>query len=189
MKKYVLRFPLIIYPYIYLIYLIAALIIMRVFNSELSDVLVPVLTVAVFVVFHLLVLIDTVAGAVCINRASYTAVDAARVNLTVKVSQIPAYLFHFILGALGCMLSVWGIGFILYAIVVDLIAIALTGTHAVGCVVKMRREHVLTTFWTVLAAIGSYIYVADLIVAGVLLYRGIQSEKSKKDTLRVGKAD
>lgn len=180
MKKYLLRLPLIIYPYIYLLYLIAVLIITGVFNEELSDALVPALTVAVFVVFHLAVLVDTVGGAICINRAGYTAADAAKVNLTVKVSQIPAYLFHFLLGALGCMLSVWGFGMILYAIAVDLIAIVLSGTHALGCVVKMRREHALGTLWTVLAAAGSYIYVVDIIVAGFLLYRGIRFEESRK---------
>lgn len=193
MKKYLHRLPLMIYPYIYLLYLIAAFVITGVTNlydkEQLLDVLMQILTGAVFVVFHLLVLVDTVAGAVCINRACYTAADAAKVNLTVKVIHIPAYLFHFVLGVLGCALSVWGVGFILYAIVVDLIAIALTGTHAVGCVVKMRRGHALNTFETVLAAVASYIYVVDLIVAGVLLYRGIQSEKSKKDTLRVGNDD
>ena len=49
-----------------------------------------------------------------------TAGQAARMNLIIKGIQIPAYIMHFILGFIGLAMSVWGIGFLLWAVLIDL---------------------------------------------------------------------
>lgn len=119
-------------------------------------------------VYHILVLADAIYGAVSVAGKGYTANEAARMNLTIKGWQVPAYIFHFILGCVGMMLSVWGIGFILFAILIDVLTIALTGICAIGCMVKMKKSGTLSTPKAILAAIGSFLFCVDVIIAIVL---------------------
>ena len=165
MKKYLMRLLLLIYPYIYVLFLIIDGFVLGRFGEELADAMLTAL-----MIYHVLVLVTAVGGAVEINRKKYSASDAAKVNMVIKFGQIPAYILHFVIGVIGFLLGIWGILILLYAVIVDLVAIALSGTHALGCVIKMRRENFLSTLWTVLAVIGSYIYVVDVIVAGALIY-------------------
>jgi hypothetical protein len=85
--------------------------------------------------------------------------------MIIKLVHIPAYIIHFILGALGTLASVWGIGFVLWAIIIDLITIALSGTHMLSCVISIIKHKTANTAISVVAAILSYIYCIDVVVA------------------------
>ena len=89
----------------------------------------------------------------------------AKLNMIIKLVHIPAYIIHFILGALGTLASVWGIGFVLWAIIIDLITIALSGTHMLSCVISIIKHKAANTAISVVAAILSYIYCIDVVVA------------------------
>lgn len=93
---------------------------------------------------------------------------AAKINMIVKLVQIPAYIGHFIMGCIGTVMSIWGIGFIFVAIIVDALTIIHTGILAVGCMINMKRTNVLTTKMAVLAAIGSFVYCVDVVIAIVV---------------------
>ena len=168
--------PLIIYPYAYLPWFFVTGGIGSMASD--SDFVVGIALVLAGL-YQIVVLVNAVWGTVSVARKPYTAKEAAKLNLVVKAWQIPAYVFHFLLGLVGCLMSVWGMGFILFAIIVDLLTIALTGIFAIGCMVKLKKQNVLTTPLAILAGIGSFIYCVDIIVAIVLVCMCKKAEKQQ----------
>lgn len=159
--KYLKLLPLIIYPYAYLIYLIAALLTpFETVQTLLIEGLLPAI-----IVYTLLTLVISIRNIVHAVKGQYTAAETSRMNMLVKGLHIPAYIFHFVMGVLGLCMSVWGIGFILVAVVVDVITIALSGVNAISCAVCMKKEKQLPTVLCVLTAIGSMIFCADVVIA------------------------
>lgn len=176
MKKYIKMLPLILYPYAYLILLLTIFLAGDAFDwieTHITDNFIVIL----IQVYHILVLIDAIYGAVSVARSNDTPIQAARMNLVIKGLHIPAYIFHFILGVAGCLMSVWGIGFIMFAIAIDVLTIAFTGISAIGCMVKLKKSDVLSTVITVLAVIGSFIFCVDVVIA-IMLF--IITKKSLK---------
>ena len=90
---------------------------------------------------------------------------AASRNLFVKCCHIPAYIVHFCIGLWGMLLSVWGIGFILYAFLADVLTIVLSGIPAAACAVRMYKGDLLSKKAAILTGIGSFIFCADIICA------------------------
>lgn len=175
MKKYFKMLPVILYPYAYLIYFLIYFFISDALPESIRSGIVEVVTIA----FHVVAFADAIYGAVNMARNKCTAQEAARMNLTIKAWQIPAYIFHFILGLLGLMMSVWGIGFIMFAIYIDVVTIALTGINAIGCMVKMRKKGALSTLMAVFAAIGSFIFCADVVIAIVLCFKSRKAQENE----------
>ena len=96
--------------------------------------------------------------------------ELARENMTVKLIHVPAYIFHFVLGIVGLMMSVWGIGLIMWAIMVDFVAIALSGTIGLSAALRCKKEGLLTAKAAIACALLSFIFCAD-VAAAVVLYR------------------
>lgn len=159
MKKYVKQLPLILFPYAYLIYLLCAVTI-----DALSDAMVALLPAAA-AVFSVLTLIIVITNIVSAATGRYTAYEAAKINLTVKCWQIPAYIFHFLMGAAGFLMSVWGIGFLMLSIIIDVVTIALTGLNAVSCTAAMKKEDIISLRKAAVYTICSFIFVIDIITA------------------------
>lgn len=185
MKKYVKILPLILYPYAYLLFLFfvysTGKLVKEGTTAEVE--IFSALGMIAVVLYNLWVLILSLGSAIG-GLKRYTPAEAAKMNLAVKLLQIPAYLFHFLMGAMGLLMSVWGIGFIGLAVAVDLITIFLSGLFAVGSVRRMKKEGILssgTTFWT---GFGSFIYCVDIIIAIVL----VAMCKTQKNGTTVGKA-
>ena len=63
-----------------------------------------------------------------------------------KCIQIPAYIINFLLGCLGVLMIIWGIGVLLFVVLVDYITIFITG-------------------------IGSFMYVIDVVISIIYLER------------------
>lgn len=170
MKKYLKILPLILFPYAYLIFLF--------FVSSIGKLIKEGTTVEVeifsklgliaVVLYNLWVLILSLWSAIG-GLKRYTPAEAVKMNLAVKGWQIPAYLFHFLLGAFGTLASVWGIGFVAFAIIIDLVTIFLSGLFAVGCVRRLKKEGVLSSETAFLAGLGSFIYCVDVIAAIALV--------------------
>lgn len=136
----------------------------------------------IVIVYMALTLICTIFGSVYAAKSKMPPRKAAILNLVVKAVQIPAYLFHFLLGMLGTVASVWGIGIVAFAVLIDLFTIGLTGIHAIGCVVKTCKGGAIGKGAAVLMSIGSFIYCVDLIVAIVLV---VISSKYKDDYVKI----
>lgn len=155
---------MIIFPYAYLILLL----IYSKITLEAAWELMPIISV----VYLVLTLVSTIFGSIYAAKSKMAPRKAATLNLVVKAVQIPAYLFHFLLGMLGTVASVWGIGIVAFAILIDILTIGLTGIHAIGCVVKCCKGGAIGKGAAILMSIGSFIYCIDLIIAIVLVVIG-----------------
>lgn len=162
MKKYLKILPLVLYPYAYLIFLY----IIQLPDEPMSDTVVCLLII-VAVVYNIGILTLSFWSAIG-GLKRYTHAEAAKMNLAVKCLQIPAYIFHFIIGVVGFVMSVWGIWATALAIIVDLVTIIFSGLFAVGVVRRLKKEEILSSKTAFLAGFGSFIYCIDLITAIVL---------------------
>ena len=100
-------------------------------------------------------------------RGRCAARELVRESLTIKLVQIPAYLFHF---ALGLVMSVWGLGLILWAFFVDAITIALSGAVGLSAALRCRREGLLSGRSAIVYALLSFVFCAD-VAAAIALFR------------------
>lgn len=154
---------LILYPYYYMLVIAVQLILMA--NTEGFD------GEAAFVGELIVFLVNPICLGVLVSdfvtnaRGHVPPEKLAKLNMIIKLVHIPAYIIHFVLGALGTLASIWGIGFILWAVIIDLITIALTGTHMLSCVIGIIKQKAANTAISVAAAILSYIYCIDVVVA------------------------
>lgn len=162
--KYLKMIPVILYPYIYVFILAGFLMFMSSLPEDYNDAAMLGLLI-VAVIYNLYSLVIVIVNAVQGARGKMTARQAARMNLIIKGIQIPAYIMHFILGFIGLALSVWGIGFILWAILIDLLTILLTGISSIGCSIRMRKEGLLSTAAAILMGIGCFVYCVDVVIA------------------------
>lgn len=178
MKKYIKLIPLIIYPYAYLIWLIMMFITDDTVEKLIGSDGYIILFDAIFIIFNIYVLVIMLYNLIVTIKGKYTAYEAAKMNLTIKAWQIPAYIFHFIMGAVGTIMSVWGIGFIMVAVLVDVITIALTGINSVGCTVRLKKDGVISLKTAIFCGIGSFLFCIDVIVA---LFYVTRSRKHKKN--------
>lgn len=138
--KYLKMISVILYPYIYVFILAGFLMFMSSLPEDYNDAAMLGLLI-VAVIYNLYSLVIVIVNAVQGARGNVTARQAARMNLIIKGIQIPAYIMHFIPGFIGLALSVWGIGFILWAILIDL----LTGISSIDCCIRMRKGGLLST--------------------------------------------
>lgn len=168
--KYLKMIPVIIYPYIYVVILAVFLMFLSVLPSDFNDAASLGLLI-VAVIYNLYSFIVVIVNAVQGARGKMTARQAARMNLIIKGVQIPAYIMHFILGFMGLAMSVWGIGFVLWAILIDLLTILLTGISSIGCSIRMRKEGILSTAAAILMGIGCFIYCVDVVIAIVYVVK------------------
>lgn len=178
MKKYFLMIPLMLFPYAYLIffayYSMTPYFVRDLLDAQSTGNLLIVIIGLYLIYILFITFYNTIASA----RGKYTAYQSAKINLIVKGVQIPAYIFHFILGMMGTVMSVWGIGIIIVAVVVDLVTILLTGISSIGCSVRLKKEKILNIPAAILMGIGCFIYVVDVGVA--VTYFFIARKRYKK---------
>ena len=120
--KYLKMIPVIIYPYIYVLILAVFFLFVGVLPEDTTDISLLVLLI-IAVIYNLYSFVIVIVNAVQTAKGKLTAGQAARMNLIIKGIQIPAYIMHFILGFIGLAMSVWGIGFLLWAVLIDLLTI------------------------------------------------------------------
>ena len=144
--KYLKMIPVIIYPYIYVVILAVFLVFLNVLPSDYNDAASLGLLI-VAVIYNLYSFVIVVVNAVQCAKGKMTARQSARMNLIIKSIQIPAYIIHFILGFIGLAMSVWGIGIILWAILIDLLTILLPSAAASACVRRAFSPLPLQSLW------------------------------------------
>ena len=171
MKKYLKLLPLILYPYMYLILFIIFLIINNISGGNAGIENGFFIGIILLIVYNIYVLCISVYNAVITAKNDCKASEAAKINLIIKGSQIPAYIFNFMVGILGILMSVWGIGLIIMVIVLDVLTIILTGISSIGCAIKMNKERIFSTSGSILMAIGSFVFCIDIIIAIVYMLK------------------
>lgn len=167
-----------LYPYAYLVCLAAYYFLCA--RSEGSEGLraggLRVLLVLA-VLFNMYAAFSVIANLADAVRGKRAAGELARVNRTIKLAHIPAYVFHFALGILGLMASVWGIGLILWAVFIDFLTIILSGTVGLSASLCGRKEGLLTGDESIVYAVLSFVYCAD--VAAALIFYGRMKKREK----------
>lgn len=140
------------------------------FGSEFEEPASLTVLFALTAAFVLCACIAAAVRAIAAVRGGGNARELVRENMTVKLIHVPAYIFNFALGVVGLMLSVWGIGLILWAVLADIVAIALSGTIGLSAALRCRREGVMTAKAAIAYALLSFIFCAD-VAAAVVFYR------------------
>lgn len=171
MKNRLRTLTVMLYPYAYLICLAAYYFLCIRFEG--SDGLraggLRVLIVLA-VLFNLYAAFSVITNLVAALRGRHAAGELARVNRTIKLAHIPAYVFHFALGILGLAASVWGIGLILWAMLIDFLTIILSGMVGLSASLCARKEGLLTDGESIAYAVLSFVYCAD--VAAAIVFCG-----------------
>ncbi len=176
--KYLKMIPVIIYPYIYVLILAVFFLFVGVLPEDTTDISLLVLLI-IAVIYNLYSFVIVIVNAVQTARGKLTAGQAARMNLIIKGIQIPAYIMHFILGFIGLAMSVWGIGFLLWAVLIDLLTILLTGISSIGCSIRMRKERLVSLPGAIFMGIGCFIYCADVAIAIVYVVKARKKSPAK----------
>lgn len=169
--KYLKMVPLMLFPYMYLIAIACAGFLTTGNGGPVG--------LGLMVLYLAYTLISTVYNAIVCSTKKYDVRSVARINFIVKYVQIPAYLWHALLMLFSGLLSVWGLGILLFAVVVDVMTIALTGISAIGCSVRMKKEGIINTPVAILLALGNFIFFLDLIVAIVYVVLARRHAKKK----------
>lgn len=168
--KYLKMIPVIVYPYIYVLILAVFLLFLGILPEDYTD-MAPIGLLIVAVIYNLYSFVIVIVNAVQAAKGKMTAKQAARMNLIIKGIQIPAYIMHFILGFIGLAMSVWGIGFLLWAVLIDLLTILLTGINSIGCSIRMRKEGLVSLPGAIFMGIGCFIYCVDVVIAIVYVVK------------------
>jgi len=176
-KKYLLMVPLILFPYIYLFGLIGINLLLSVFEGPIESQIAYYSWISINIAYLAYIIIIPFYNTVVSARGKYTAYQSAKINLIIKGLQIPAYIFHFIIGTLGILASVWGIGIILVAVVIDLITITLSGISSIGCSIRMRKDKILSLPASILMGIGCFVYCVDVVIAAVYFFMARRKNK------------
>ncbi len=95
-SKYLKLVPLILYPGAYILYLILYN------NAQLKNVMNvdfrENIFFLLFIIYNIYVLFISVYNAIITSKDKYSPYEVAKINLTIKAWQIPAYIINFILG-------------------------------------------------------------------------------------------
>lgn len=144
-----------LYPYIYLFVIAAALYI------ENGEIVVSGILVAM--VIHPLIISLLVSDAVINKHQIMPAKNIATINMCIKLAHIPVFILHFIVGIISFLLSVWGIGFLIAVVVIDLFTIIISGTHSVFTIESLYKQKKISRVTAIVCGICSYIYCVDVI--------------------------
>lgn len=163
MSRYLRMIPVMLYPYAYLIPLLI-LFLVPAEGDNMGRVYVFVFNYGLLI--HLAVFTLAIHNAIMTAKdPAYSVRTGADINLLIKGVQIPAYIFHFVLACLGTFMSIWGIGVILFAIVVDFLSILTSGISAIGVHIRMAKQGYVSKGVAVLLAVGSFLYCVDVGIA------------------------
>lgn len=102
------------------------------------------------------------------TRNRWTARELARANMLIKLLHIPAYVFWFAAGILFFLFM----GALL-AVLMDALAISLSGLFGLAAVLRCGREGGLTGGRVILHGVLQFIFCADVFSA-VSVYRGVR---------------
>lgn len=173
--KHLKMIPIIIYPYLYMLGILFIFIFGVIEGSITNDYEYSALSVFLLIPLSLIItiicLIIAIVNSIKAGKNSYGIYYPTRMNLIIKLVQIPAYTINFVLGLIGLFMSVWGIGVLAIVIIVDFLSIVLSGVNNIGTCVNLSKNNTISSSWAVIFSIFSFIYVVDVFIAvGLFLY-------------------
>lgn len=123
----------------------------------------------VIIPLHMLIFIVNILFIIISWKGHWDAKALARTHLTVKLIQIPAYCFNFILGVFAALM-ILTIGITIAMFLFDIAYIVITGLFAIATFHNMKREGIISRKTQFLYSVLSFVFCVDLIIA-ILGYR------------------
>ena len=169
-RALIYNLPILLFPYLYLI---GIAVVIR--NDVNIDLIFPLL-------IYFIVFIGLIVGgaAAVLNINFYGSLSPKRgswLSMMIKLIHIPAFIINFELAVMGLMMSIWGIGIIIFVSIVDLLTIIVSGTYALAAVMNMKKRGVIGTGIAAGLAVLSYLYCVDVIAAIVMFVLCRKHEK------------
>lgn len=155
--------PMAIFPYVSVLAFVS-IPVSAMISAHTSDTIFPVVMTALGI-FYLLYLLLCLADTVYCMRRKQSAASFAVQTTCLKFLQIPAYLFFFVVGVIGILMSVWGFWMTICAYLVDVLAIFMTGLLSLRSAIGLYRESRITKRAAVLCGIGGFLFCIDVVVA------------------------
>lgn len=100
------------------------------------------------------------------------AVEITRINMVIKIVQVPAYLCIFVVGFV-CLLTIFMLGFSFALVVFDCAAIILSGLIGVSAVSRSYAEGMLSQTEMVIHSILQFIFCLD-VISSIIVFRKIK---------------
>ena len=165
--------PIIIIPY-YIVFLIVCI-----FTGFLENVFQnnPIFMLAPFVLLWIIALVFAITLSIISRKRKWDAQRLTRINMTIKLIQIPAYIVIFLLGLIF-LITIFTMGFSLVFMLFDCMSILLTGIVGASAAGRCRAEGVLSTGGAVLNGILQFFFCVDIISA-IIIFSMAKSVKKK----------
>ena len=126
------------------------------------------------IILYAVALICTTVLFITIIAKKWDSREALRINMLIKLIQVPAYLIIFIIG-LACLLTIFTLGFSIILFILDIMTIFLTGLIGVAGIKRAHVENKLSTKAATKYGISQFIFCADVISA-ILVYRKVKEK-------------
>lgn len=120
-------------------------------------------------IFGILMYIINILFLLQARQERWSALELARTNMIVKLIQIPAYVFIFIVGLL-CMVMIFTMGITFIFVLLDVFSVGMTGLSAAAVFYKLRKEQLLSVKMQIVYSMASFVFCAD-VMAAILGYR------------------
>lgn len=98
------------------------------------------------------------------RHGKWTSQELCRTNMIVKLVQIPAYLFIFVVGLL-CAMMIFTIGISFAFVLLDIFSIGMTGLFACSAFCALKKEQKISGKMQLVCSLASFLFCADIIIA------------------------
>lgn len=170
MKKFVPTVSIVLFPYA------VAFVLYCIFSGFLMENIFQnnaYLCLLLLIIIWVIALICAVSICAVSLVRKWGFVELSRVNMLIKTISIPAYLFIFVFG-LACMLTIFTFGISIVLMVLDAMAIVLSGLIGVSAVKRSYDNKAISVKEMILYGILQFVFCVDVVVS-IILFR-----KSKK---------
>lgn len=170
MKKFVPTVSIVLFPYA------VAFVLYCIFSGFLMESIFQnnaYLCLLLLIIIWVIALICAVPICAVSLVRKWDFVELSRVNMLIKTISIPAYLFIFVFG-LACMLTIFTFGISIVLLVLDAMAIVLSGLIGISAVKRSYDNKAISVKEMILYGILQFVFCVDVVVS-IILFR-----KSKK---------
>ena len=132
-------------------------------------------------IFWLAALISAIIVCIYYLVNKSNAVEAARINMLIKIFQIPAYFFLFAVGIV-CLLTIFTFAISLVLMIFDCASIMLSGLVGMSAVRRSYKEGVLAKAEMVIYSILQFVFCLD-VISSIIVFRKTKEKNISKNAM------
>lgn len=169
MKKMLPFIFIILFPY-YIVFLIGSL-----FNQYLMQFIFQnnfYMGLLSLCIFGIIAFISVII--LCVNNFAnkMEAVEATKIAMIIKIVQIPAYLFIFVIGFM-CLFTIFTVGISFVLLILDGASIILSGLIGIFAVRRCYADGILTRAEMIIHSILQFVFCLD-VVSAIIVFRKVK---------------